>query len=190
MRRLLVAAAMAASILALVPGTGSASPSGTTGIRVYLPRGDPGLDCKRVDPVRRTVRTPAVLKGTLQSLLRGPTAAERQRGYGGWFSARTAGMLRSVRLSRGIAYVDFRDFRRVIPNASSSCGSAMLLAQLDRTATQFPTVRRAIYMFNGSRSLFYEWLQLSPPRAALWTGGGQPGAPEVTFGATRDAGIP
>jgi Sporulation and spore germination len=163
MRRLLVAAAMAASILALVPGTGPASPSGATGIRVYFPRGDPGLDCERVYPVRRTVRTPAVLKGALQSLLRGPTAAERQRGYGGWFSAGTAGMLRSIRLSRSIAYVDFRDFRRVIPNASSSCGSAMLLAQLDRTATQFPTVRRAIYSLNGSRSLFYEWLQLSPP---------------------------
>jgi hypothetical protein len=163
MRRLLVAAAMAASILALVPGTGRASPSRTTGIRVYLPRGDAGLDCKRVYPVRRTVRAPAVLKGALQSLLEGPTAAERRRGYGGWFSARTAGMLLSVRLSRSIAYVDFRDFRRVIPNASSSCGSALLQAQLDRTATQFPTVQRAIYMFNGSRRLFYEWLQLSPP---------------------------
>lgn len=72
-------------------------------------------------------------------------------------------MLRSVRLSQGIAHIDFRDFRRVIPGASSPCGRASLLAQLDRTATQFPTVRRAIYSFNGSRAAFYEWLQLSPP---------------------------
>lgn len=72
-------------------------------------------------------------------------------------------MLRSIRLSKGVAYVDFRDFRRVIPGASSSCGSALLLAQLNRTATQFPTSRRAIYSFNGSRRAFYEWLQLSPP---------------------------
>lgn len=72
-------------------------------------------------------------------------------------------MLRSVRLSQGIASIDFRDFRRVIPNASSSCGGALLLAQLNRTATQFPTVRRAIYSINGSRRTFYEWLQLSPP---------------------------
>jgi spore germination protein GerM len=103
-----------------------------------------------------------VLKGAVETLLRGPTTAERRRGYGGWFSARTAHMLRGVRLAQGVAYIDFRDFRRVIPNASSSCGSALLLAQLTTTVTQFPTVRRAIYSFNGSRSAFYEWLQLSP----------------------------
>jgi hypothetical protein len=59
--------------------------------------------------------------------------------------------------------VDFRNFSRLIPNASSSCGSAMLLAQLNRTATQFPTVRRAVYSFNGDRHAFYEWLQREPP---------------------------
>jgi len=99
----------------------------------------------------------------MNALLRGPTSVERRRGYGGWFSSQTAGMLRGVRLTRSIAYIDFKDFRRIIPNASSSCGSAGLLAQLDRTATQFPTVRRAIYSFNGSRTAFYEWLQLSSP---------------------------
>jgi hypothetical protein len=156
------AAAVAVAIASFASATVQASPGGSSSARVYFPRGGPGLDCDRVFPLRRTVRTPAVLRGALQSLLSGPTASERRRGYGGWFSARTAGMLRSVRLSRGIAYVDFRDFRRIIPNASSSCGSALLLAQLDCTATQFPTVRRAIYSFNGSRRAFYEWLQLSP----------------------------
>jgi hypothetical protein len=73
-------------------------------------------------------------------------------------------MLRGVNLVHGVASIDFKDFRRIIPGASSSCGSALLLAQLDRTATQFPTVDRAVYSFNGSRSAFYEWLQLSPPR--------------------------
>jgi hypothetical protein len=72
-------------------------------------------------------------------------------------------MLRSARVSAGVAYVDFRDFSRVIPNASSSCGSALLLAQLNRTAVQFPTVQRAVYSFNGSRSAFYEWLQRAAP---------------------------
>lgn len=132
-------------------------------VSVFLPKGDPGARCNRVLPVSRTVVFPAVLRGAMLQLLRGPTAAERGRGYGGWFSSRTAGMLRGVRLAGGVAYVDFRDFRRVIPNASSSCGSALLLAQLDRTATQFPTVRRAIYSFDGSRRAFYEWLQRSAP---------------------------
>ena len=99
----------------------------------------------------------------MRALLRGPTAAERGRGYGGWFSRKTAGMLRSVRITKGVAYVDLRNFSRVIPNASSSCGSALLLAQLDRTAKQFPNVRRPVYSFNGSARAFYEWLQRSPP---------------------------
>ena len=68
-----------------------------------------------------------------------------------------------MRISRGVARIDLRDLRRIIPNASTSCGSALLLAQLDRTARQFPTVRRAIYSFDGSVSAFYEWLQLSAP---------------------------
>ena len=72
-------------------------------------------------------------------------------------------MLRSVRVAGGVAFVDFRDFSRVIPNASSSCGSRLLLAQLDRTATQFPTVKRAVYSFDGSRTAFYEWLQRPAP---------------------------
>jgi hypothetical protein len=64
---------------------------------------------------------------------------------------------------RSIAYIDFRDFQRIIHNASSSCGSALLLVQLDRTVTQFPTVLGAIYSLNGSRIAFYDWLQLSSP---------------------------
>jgi hypothetical protein len=103
----------------------------------------------------------------MDALLRGPTAAERRRRYGGWFSRRTAGMLRSMNLSNGVAGIDFDDFRHVIPNASSSCGSALLLAELNRTAKQFPTVSRAVYSFDGNRRAFYEWLQLSPPRPPL-----------------------
>lgn len=159
-------ATAAAALLVLVPAaaTGEAGGAGApASVKVFFPKGDAGQRCNRVLPVARAVRRPAVLRGALTALLRGPTAAERRAGYGGWFSATTAGMLRGVRLAGGIAYVDFRDFRRIIPNASSSCGSALLLAQLDRTATQFPSVRRAVYSFGGSRRAFYEWLQRSPP---------------------------
>jgi predicted secreted protein len=117
-------------------------------------------------PRTRVVSAPAVLTGAIRSLLAGPTAAERRLGYGGWFSRSTAGMLRSARISGGVAYLDFRNFSRLIPNASTSCGSTLLLAQLDRTATQFATVDRAVYSFDGSSSSFYEWLQREPPSGA------------------------
>ena len=158
----MVGASVALAATTLPAGSTALAP---TVLQVFTPRGAPGANCTRVYPLRRAVSGPAVLTGAMRALVAGPTASERARGYGGWFSRKTAGTLRSVRLSGGIAYVDFRDFSRLIPNASSSCGSALLLAQLDRTAQQFPTVKRTVYSFNGNRRAFYEWLQRSEPRA-------------------------
>ncbi len=157
---------VAASAAVATGALASVTTASTARVQVFFPRGTVGRDCGRVHSRYRRVRAPAVLRGALAELLRGPTAAERRLGYGGWFSGKTAGRLNSVRLSGGVARVDFRDFRRIIPNASTSCGSAMLLAQLDRTVLQFPNVHRVVYSFGGSVKRFYEWLQLSPPHVA------------------------
>ncbi len=158
----LVATVLVLTALGAAP-PGSASPRATATVAIFAPRGSGGADCTRVLPLPRTVQKPAVLAGAMRALLAGPTATERRRGFGGWFSARTAGLLRSVRITHGVAHVDFRDFSRRIPNASTSCGSAMLLAQLDATARQFPTVERAVYSFDGSATAFYAWLQRGVP---------------------------
>ena len=146
--------------LALVSDATTAPRATRHVVSIYAPRGV-SEDCSRVLPLRRVVPAPALLAGAMRALLAGPTKAERARGYGGWFSAATAGHLRSARIARGVAYVDFRNLAAHIPNASSSCGSTLLLAQLDRTAKQFPSVQRTVYSFNGSRHAFYEWLQRS-----------------------------
>ncbi len=166
MRRFLALAALALAPVSLVAVSSVESAQAPTShaIAVFAPRGV-GSDCARVFPLKRAVRGPRVLFGAMQGLLAGPTKAERARGYGGWFSARTAGHLRSARIFYRVAYIDFGNFAPHIPNASTSCGSTMLLAQLDRTAKQFPTVKRAVYSFNGSRSAFYEWLQRDTPPA-------------------------
>ena len=156
---LLVGIGAVLAVVAASAPSASRTPNGRAAVKMFAPRGGPGPSCARVYPLRRTVSAPAVLTGAMRALLAGPSAAERRAGYGGWFSARTASTLRSIQIRRSVAYVDFRDFSRLIPNASSSCGSTLLLAQLDRTTAQFPTVRRAVYSFNGSRRAFYEWLQ-------------------------------
>lgn len=56
-------------------------------IWIYAPRVR-SQSCTRVLPLKRTVASPGVLTGALRALLAGPTAAERARGYGGWFSQR------------------------------------------------------------------------------------------------------
>lgn len=157
-----------ALVLALTASQAASQPDATaatsrSSVWIYAPRSG-GASCDRVAPLHRTVAGPAVLTGSMRALLAGPTRAERARGYGGWFSRATAGHLRSVQIHAGVAFVDFRSFARAIPGASSSCGSTLLLAQLDRTAKQFPIVKRAVYSFDGSRAAFYGWLQRDVPR--------------------------
>src|SRR3990172_10588202 len=88
--------AVLAAVCAIEASATADRPSAGVRVEIYAPRGDPGRNCTRVFPLSRTVRAPAVLTGTMRALLRGPTAAERSRGYGGWLSLKTAGMLRSV----------------------------------------------------------------------------------------------
>lgn len=163
MKRALPLAVVAIAALALATAAAPATRATAHTVSIFAPRGT-GNSCTRVLPLERTVAGPGVLQAAIRALLAGPTKAERGRGYGGWFSATTAGHLRSVRIAGGVAYVDFRNFAAHIPNASTSCGSALLLAQLDRTANQFPTVKRTVYSFDGSRQAFYEWLQLDAPK--------------------------
>ncbi len=167
MKGLVISLAAFVALLALAAATAHSRPAAPVPdlvrVHVFFPRGGPGPSCTRVYARDRTVRAPGVLAGAMRSLVKGPTAAERKLGYGGWFGAKTAGTLRSARVARGVAYVDFRTFSGAIPNASSSCGSALLMAQLDRTARQFPTVRMTLYSFDGKARAFYEWLGYVSP---------------------------
>ncbi|MCX2951472.1 Gmad2 immunoglobulin-like domain-containing protein [Lentzea sp. NEAU-D7] len=141
------------------------APSGgeSTTVSVYFHRGgldDPG----KVVAVPRTVpRTRMVATAALNELLPGPTAAEHEAGYWSMFVPATARTLKSVRIADGVAHADFTNFSTVIPNASSSAGSAALLAELDSTLKQFPTVKSTVYSFDGDVAAFYHWLQLTPP---------------------------
>lgn len=123
---------------------------------------DPGAsECAQVYAVHRTIPEASdVLTATLNELLAGPTAAEKAQGYGSWFSAATAQSLLKASTSANTSYVDLTDIRTVIPNASTSCGSAALLAQLRTTAQQAAMTPRVLYAIKGQPSTFWEWLQL------------------------------
>lgn len=155
---------IAVAVLLVAPPAGAMTRAQgeRTTVNIFAPRRS-SLDCGNVLPLKRIVQRPYVLTAAMRYLVAGPTAAERKRGYRGFFSATTARTVRRVVLKNGVASIDFADFSTLIPNASSSCGSTVLLAQLDRTARQFPTVKRAIYSFEGSRRAFYEWLQRPVP---------------------------
>jgi spore germination protein GerM len=134
----------------------------TAEVTMYFSRD--GDDCSEVEAVTRTVESGVTLELALRDLLAGPTEAERAAGFGSWFSADTAGMLRSVEVDDGVALVSFdSSLREVISGAASSCGSANLLAQLDATVGEFDEVDRAVYALDGDVDAFYEWLQMESP---------------------------
>jgi hypothetical protein len=103
--------------------------------------------------------SPAVaLRAALQQTLRGPS--NPHPGKLSWFSAATSNALRSVSVdSAGHAIVDFEDLRALIPNASSSAGSAILLEELNAAVFGVDGIQSVSYLIEGSCEKFWEWLQ-------------------------------
>lgn len=100
-----------------------------------------------------------LLTEALMQLLAGPTTEEQERGWRSWFSAATADMLLSAAVTEdGLAVVDFADFRRLIPNASTSAGRRQLLGELQSTVFQFQEVSRLELRFDGDCLSFWSWL--------------------------------
>lgn len=121
-------------------------------VRVWFTRGEAPVAVVREVPEARP-------RAALAALLRGPTPAEREAGLDSWFSEATAGALRGAELRDGFLVVDFEGLDRLIPNASSSLGSLLLISALDSTVFQFPIVDSVEYRLDGSCEALGEWLQ-------------------------------
>ncbi len=148
------------------PGSTSAEPptsAPTTAaeprtITVYFSTGD-GSDCTEVTAFTRTIDADEdPLEAAVLGLLAGPTAEEVRAGAGSFFSDETAAAVRSIEeRPGGLVVIGFEDLRPLIPNASTSCGSAALLAQLNSTVLRY--AERVRYEMLDSCALFGEWLQ-------------------------------
>jgi hypothetical protein len=118
-------------------------------------------DCSLVFPVEREIpKTLAVGQMSLEELFKGPTVEEQKDGYTSFFSDATKDILKSIKIDNKIAYVDLKDIRQLIPNASSSCGSAQFLSEMTNTLKQFSSIEKVVFAIEGNPTTFYEWLQL------------------------------
>lgn len=133
----------------------SAPPPGEVTVQVVFSCDEQPVGTWRAVPVETT----DTLGFALAALLRGPTAAEREAGLDSFFSAATEGMLNRAVVRDGVAHVDLTDFSGIIPNASSSAGSAQLLDQLAGTIFQFDVIREAEITFDGDCDAFWNWIQ-------------------------------
>lgn len=132
---------------------------------IFLLPSETGDDCSEVVGVPRAATVEGEVGDAVAQLLAGPTDEELAQGLTSWFTVETEGMLNGVVVEGGRAEVDFQGFADLMPNASTSCGSASLLAQLDRTVLQFEGIDEVVYSFDGDRDAFYGWLQLSAPES-------------------------
>jgi spore germination protein GerM len=118
------------------------------------------INCKKVFAVKRTVKKqenmPLI---ALQELFKGPTKKEQSKGYNSIFSKDTSDILISLNIKNSTAYINLKDIRNIIPNASSSCGSAHFFASVDSTLRQFG-IKKTIFAIKGDPKLFYEWMQI------------------------------
>lgn len=117
--------------------------------------------CDAVFPVPRSSQpTTNEAAAALEMLFLGPTATERAQGYRSFFSERTSGLLKRLRIEAGTAYVDLHDRRRELAGATSSCGSAEFFSQIQHTLREFPSIERIIFAIEGKPDVFYDWMEL------------------------------
>ena len=118
------------------------------------------LNCSMAHPVTRVIpKTSKVATAALEELLKGPTTEEAKE-FSGFGPPETTGILKSVNVKNGTAYVNFT--KRALTqmgNATTSCGSGFF-AMTDATLMQFPTIKRVVYAIEGDTDEFYGWVQV------------------------------
>lgn len=143
--------------------TGTCPAGGSNSVYVYFSNqkkaGD-NTDCGLVYAVERnnSVNTPEI---ALISLFSGPTEDEKSQGYSSFFSEKTKTILKKIKVQDNTAYVDLTDIRKVIPNASSSCGSKQFLQQIKLTLMRADSnIEEVRFAINGNPQDFYDWIQI------------------------------
>jgi len=131
------------------------------GILVYFSKTE-DADCGQVYPLERSVEGEyEPISTSLIQLFMGPTAEEKEQGYTSLFSQKTAYILKWVKITGGnVADVNLNDIREIIPNASSSCGSAQLLAEIENTIRQHGNIEKIRIAIDGDPQVFYDWIQI------------------------------
>lgn len=139
--------------------------SKTTTIKVYFSNEklNPNInDCNKVYPVTRKIpKTTAIAKAALEEMFKGVTKEEEAKGYGGIPPAESNGVLKSINVKNGAAYVNFTNrVTEQMGNATTSCGGGQYFGMIEKTLTQFPTIKKVYYAVEGDTNEFYEWVQL------------------------------
>lgn len=156
---------MFSSAMFAQPGPRSISKGPTMTIKIYLSNEklNPNIDdCNKVFPVDRVIpKTTATAMAAMKELFKGATKDEEAKGYSGMPTAETEGILKSINVKNGAAYVNFTDrLLTQMGTATTSCGSGQYFGAIESTLKQFATIKKVFYAVNGNTNEFYEWAQV------------------------------
>lgn len=121
-------------------------------VKVYFYH-DPG-EYIDLAPVMRSVNAVAPARPAIEALLKGPTAAERRRGFD---SLVNPGDFRigSLKISSGTARINFISTRRW-HGWPGDLGPVRFKTAVELTLKQFPSVQRVIVALNGDEKFYDE----------------------------------
>lgn len=114
-------------------------------VKVYFYH-DPG-EFIDLSPVTRSVSAAAPARPAIEALLKGPTAAERRRGFESLASA-SAFRIGSLKISGGTATINFVSTRRW-SGWPGDLAPVRFKTAVELTLKQFPSVQKVIVSLNG-----------------------------------------
>lgn len=137
----------------------------TMTVKVYFgnEKYNPNMEnCGQVYAVNREIpRAKAVAKLALEELFKGVTPEETAKNYISFSAKETAAILKSIKIKNNSAYVNFnRNIYEQLGNATTSCGGNFFFSSVEKTLTQFTTIKKVFYAIEWSPKDFYEWAQV------------------------------
>jgi spore germination protein GerM len=118
-------------------------------VKVYLYH-DPG-EYIDLSPVRRLVNAASPARGAIEALLKGPTRAEREKGFTELASAAEFA-IDSLRISNGTARINFVASRKWL-GWPGDLAPIRFKTAVELTLKQFPSVKNVIVSLNGETGL-------------------------------------
>lgn len=120
-------------------------------IQLYFsnPKLNNSTSCENVYPVERQIaKVKSVGKTSIEELIKGPSSAERTKGYTSILNSGTK--VNKLIIEDGVAKIDFtKDLEK---NSSSTCKVQAIRAQIAETLLQFPTVSSVEISVEGKKS--------------------------------------
>jgi Sporulation and spore germination len=121
-------------------------------------------DCTQVTAVTRTVATKPTPAIAAVELVKGLNDAEKKQGMSSVFSNDTVGIVKRVRVIKGVVYVNFTSkASSKLNNAGTSCGRDQFFAQMEKTLGQFLGVKSVLFAIDSKPADFYSLLELECP---------------------------